>query len=341
MKNKELLCFKYFISTIILGFIVLVLIEYMSVKKDPFFDNEKLRRNIMPLLAAEDIVEIKINHALNTPRYDIGLFGNSRIISLSKNDIGFPQKRFFNFGVGATSFRTSVRTIERLHELGKLPQVVVISFDNLQVMQPPRPPLYQGFINRWADASGDILYAIKHNNAPLENILLHIKYESKRLLLMFKSARFRYLIHYWILPIYATHHTYRTDGGLPESLPEKRKTFKPIQEYAPLFPALNLDMKKIGRIARDNETRIIVYESPLHPALIRYYRENPNPNAVVRLESFKQACIENGLECYLAPIFNDDLEPPFWNDSSHAPAAILGSFVSSLIKGERRGLPVR
>jgi len=37
---------------------------------------------LLGVLPAEDVLELKLRHASTTPRYDVGLFGNSRILGL-------------------------------------------------------------------------------------------------------------------------------------------------------------------------------------------------------------------------------------------------------------------
>jgi hypothetical protein len=77
-----------------------------------------------------DVLLVKYGHALHSPRFRYGLFGNSRAVAVSHRDLGLPASEFFNFAVGGTSFRQSVAMVQMLHDACKLPDTVIISLDN-------------------------------------------------------------------------------------------------------------------------------------------------------------------------------------------------------------------
>jgi len=82
---------------------------------------------------AVDVQGSKIAHALANPRYEVGLFGNSRAVAVSRTDLQGVAAPFFNFSVPGTSFRASVMLVEYLAKHDALPPHVFISIDNFHL----------------------------------------------------------------------------------------------------------------------------------------------------------------------------------------------------------------
>jgi hypothetical protein len=79
--------------------------QYFGPDHDPFVLADR-----MPMI---DLKEIKIRHALRVERFDVGLFGNSRIIQVSQADFNYGNGRFFNFAIPGSSIRNSISMLDR------------------------------------------------------------------------------------------------------------------------------------------------------------------------------------------------------------------------------------
>jgi len=57
------------------------------------------RRWILDQLPAGELASVKMSYANETGRFDIGLFGNSRIVMVGADTLNLPGARMFNFGL--------------------------------------------------------------------------------------------------------------------------------------------------------------------------------------------------------------------------------------------------
>ena len=97
---------------------------------------------------------------------------------------------------------------------------------------------------------------------------------------------------------------------------------------------LAYDLERLKRLD-GHGTRIVVYESPLHPAAFR--PATPGESRTRNLV-FK-TCAELALECLPAPSLGDDGRPPYWKEASHPPPRYLAPWLSEVIaasSGQRK-----
>jgi hypothetical protein len=71
-----------FVAVVVLCLIALIQLQQAPRGPDVFASANPTRLLLLGVLPAEDVLELKLRHASTTPRYDVGLFGNSRILGL-------------------------------------------------------------------------------------------------------------------------------------------------------------------------------------------------------------------------------------------------------------------
>lgn len=281
-------------------------------------------------LPVDDIVAIKATHGIRAPAYEVALFGNSRAVMVGHRHIGLDEGRFFNFAVGGTSFQQSVVMLERLVMAGKAPRTALISLDNLDMN-------FYGGVS-WPFVLGDPGRAIRDArdiwNLGFRNPL-RIAIEPARLTLnqtiSFMNAK-RMGAYLTLLGggELATGILYATDGartpGPASPLSQIDMLVHPMPNAYHQYH-LRSYMNRLGGL-RQAGTRIVVYESPVHPSLIPEVEKNRRPDTASFRRELAALCERAGVACLPAPELVTD-DP--WPDCCHAPADALGSFLRRLL----------
>ena len=109
------------------------LIATLPLDKDVYAAGWYEYRHRLDSLPVSQVANIKLAHARTSPAYDIGLFGNSRSMTVSSQDLGFDDLRFFNFSLAGSSFRQSIMFLEILAAHDAAPDISVISLDHLEL----------------------------------------------------------------------------------------------------------------------------------------------------------------------------------------------------------------
>ncbi len=154
--------FRVFFLVVLAAFVTLVVLQ-SPPRGDPFAADGFALRAALDRLPEEDITALKLRHAGAVPRYRIGLFGNSRSIQVGAKELKTGEGEFYNFSVPGASIRQSVSMVEWLAEIGKLPGVSIISFDNAALefygnpVHPPPPA-------RWSAAARDVWHGLGDGN---------------------------------------------------------------------------------------------------------------------------------------------------------------------------------
>src|SRR5690349_20011124 len=140
-----------FISALAVTVLALVALRLMSLSDAVLRDPEK--RWALGVLPGDEVIAIKLNRAKQVPPYDVGLFGYSRIMMVGADDLGLPGKRVFNFSIGGSSIRQSIRLLEELHAMGKAPAIAIISVDHAELGMPSIAGGLPWFPFRWIAAA--------------------------------------------------------------------------------------------------------------------------------------------------------------------------------------------
>jgi hypothetical protein len=279
----------------------------------PFAEQSSRYRGPLDRLAVPDIIMLKAGHAEGSERFEVGLFGNSRAVEVSTEDIGLSSGRFFNFAVGGTPFRQSVALIEHLDRRGRAPEVAVISVDNHALG-------YDGLIYWPMLMPGRFAF----DRAALHD-LASTALEQVKGYPVAIGARLRYLSTS-LTSDNAAEPPYRLDGSrrARPGRPGAEDGFKGADVQPYYLRMIDADMARLASIAR-NGTRVIIYESPLHPSIARQHSGDGS-----RLRNhFNAACRRERIECHDAPELGG---AQAWYDCCHAPPSALGSFISSQVR---------
>lgn len=306
------------------------------MSQDPFGSGGEPYRRQLSNQPAFQISAAKIAHARKVPVYDIGLFGNSRIMSVHQE--GFRAAgRIFNFYIPGQSFRTSVALTERLAIENRLPGtlIVMVSHFGHNTQQVRVLP----FIWRLRLAADDLIVGLARNDISIRELLRmtyrHIDEERIQFKENMKFGRLRRTLALalgkhgvWLIDDEPVQHE---DGS---GYRNKRDTPVPLslQKAAGGTFLLGYFLYDLERLAQlPGRPRIIVYESPLEPHSELFMRNAALPWIGMRRQAFLDKCLELELECYGAPLLGTPEATSYWKDSNHPPDDLLIPYLLSLL----------
>lgn len=324
-----------FVTTCAALILFVSFLSSFTSNKDPF-DPVNTTSFAANGVSQSTIAKMKLHHATLTPTpYDVGLFGNSRALNVSVEDIDNSACRIFNFAVGGESLRASATLIERLVTVNKVPRIVVISADHFELQMYNNP----FFVSAWARAQHFIsdLEAAMNADASIRQIIT-VTWRT----IWTQALAFQRMFEYAFLADtviralgFETHPTdtttvYVSDGS-------RRSAEKPTGTPPLLSPTtvqilpwqLRHDLKRIALAKSSGAEAVIIYESPLHPTSAAYFTANPTAHATRTREAFKETCRELGLVCITDTL--SEVITASWSDASHPPASVLGPHINKLI----------
>ena len=356
MKN---LCNVYFVITFIFCFFILLIpiihIGNLFFLKNPYgilaVDHQAKATINLKGLPAASIINAKLSHGAGLNKaYEIAMFGNSRSIMVGAQHINAIQGRtFFNFSVGGTAFQQSVRSLEYLVSHGKAPRVAIISYDNaeLQFVGVPYWPVAIFEVPRFIEDAAILLgedYGTLHQRVKdlvkLAGYFFGQAWHHFELMWNFKSLlhRIDHFIAIWLGVDLGPFPNLR-DGSRIQKPSNEQVNFEAFRPQTSMPRAENrfllIGLRRLARLAKTHEIRIIIYESPLAPPLALKYSSKPTEPAVETRRWIKRGCKNTILECYTAPIFKIE-NSKHWPDCCHAPADKLGAFISRIINPPSR-----
>lgn|GEM_PF-1156273 len=333
----------------VLGFFVCTLfliasIGYVTTRlpsADPFSVSDTDRAIDLRYYSLFQIATLKQQHAaaLDTP-YDIGLFGNSRILSVGRSDLSLEKCSVFNFALSGQSFRSTVELLERLAAQDALPRTAVVSMDHFELQMADNPQ-WIPIADRVYRFLNDITYAVQSDIASVRDAARVVWRFVWTETLLFQQI-FEVAFFYQSVSTYFDLHSleevgteasnalsYRNDGSWDSGRPSSDGAVDVLARTTAqiLLPILQLDLDRLFNLARDNNFTIFLYESPLHHESSDLLDVSPSSFANADRQLLKAACAEAGIQCLTAPI-GAFLGSSGWSDSSHPPADELGLWLS-------------
>ena len=328
---------RVFFPVIVFSVVLLIIISRgAQISPNPYtFPNEKrlLKLNKLKFF---DFAAIKFNHAKINQKYDIGLYGNSRIINISKKNIAYlNEKTIFNFALPGSSFRQSVAFIEELEKNNKLPNLNILSLDNFY-SQVVTPVGFPNIFFRVKKASRDIFFLIKLKKYNLGIKALHdyLLSEWRNINNTFESKIIYSRLSYWLPNIFSSLVEWKTphriDGSRDlEFNQNKNNPEVVLRKTIPFWIyLLKYDLMRLSSITSD-DVKIIIYESPLNPKSAIKGTPQLFNNLNIERKKFYEFCSKLNIDCIVAPNFNNEVK---WYDASHPPTKELGIFLNSIIR---------
>ena len=273
-----------FIGCITLLIALITSIWRTSPGVDPFVETEVLYPKNVDGLAEFHIAVLKRRHAkARSQPYDVGLFGNSRILSVGRDDLTLGACTLFNFALSGQSFRSTVSLIERLAEDGSLPRNIVISLDNFE-LQLASNPSWLVWKDRFALIIDDAISLFPSPSVPLRDkarlIWRYLSEEARQFKSTFEIAFFRRAflsLLGWddslFAPVGDGKGGYFPDGSFwyPRPIPKDagqltRTTNQIIEEI------LRRDLERLFGLIEGSGSEILIYESPLNPISAQYFK---------------------------------------------------------------------
>jgi hypothetical protein len=327
--KRKMLEVRAFFAAFLLGIVALAFAQ-SPPSGDPFVNGMPELRGRLDGLPTIDLTELKFQHALESPRYQLGLFGNSRAIQVGRDELRLSDETFFNFSIPGTSFRQSIVFLEALAAAGKAPRVALISFDNAALQyyanaEWPTLPLH------WRQMWGDVWHGLSDQNISVRELLRvslrHVWTDWNFVTRLFSMERLKARLNF-SLAKNDGQVAYRSDGSRRETSQETRNVISelPTQPPAILPGYLSHDLKRLAAL-RHEGLKIIVYESPMAPGSYEADSVIERTRAVIAKQ-----CRLVALSCLTAPDFGERKEPPYWQNQDHAPAALLGPWLSKRLE---------
>ncbi|MSP67829.1 MAG: hypothetical protein EXQ96_07000 [Alphaproteobacteria bacterium] len=326
-----------FLSALLLGVIGVALLSYVGPSGRPFaWDGAQ--PVALDSFYPDRIWAAKIAHARETPRYDLGLFGNSRSIMVAAGDIDLPC-RFFNFSMPGESFRNSVEMLEALGRHHRAPAIAVISLDNFELQymgHPEFPPLglrlRRAFLDLGFVPSEGTLSARDAARLSWRHVLV----TWLRVKEMFTAdyviaALGRALRLDWQpapVPV-GSAGGYLLDGSrsvAPRARGEDLGLVPRPPSHSVIPGLLRHDLARLAALRqRGLVDRVMVYESPLSPGNAERLLADPTPLAAADRAAFLATCHALLLDC--RPATSLDAAASDWTNADHPPAGALGTMV--------------
>jgi len=317
---------------------LIILIGYVSTAipaSDPFGASSESSTFSADGVSQSMIARMKLRHAMLTPeRYDVGLFGNSRVLNVSAQDFEHQGCRVFNFAVGGESLRASAALIEKLIDIKKVPRVIVISADHFE-LQIYNNPFFVSALDRLRNFSSDLMAAFDAG-AGLRQIAT-VAWRA----VWTQTLAFQRMFEYAFLQSAISHMfgvTGPGDGATFYLADGSRRTDENIDDEPPLLaptsaqiPSWQLrhDLERIAAARSHGAEAVVIYESPLHPDSAAYFNQNPSTHATQLRRTFVQTCDDLGITCVTGP--PDQMPTRLWSDAAHPPASVLGPHIGDLI----------
>ena len=298
------------------------------------------------LPTAEAII-LKLNHTLEVPRYDVGLFGNSRSEMVGRKELGHDECKFFNFSASGESIRNSLGMLEYLAALGKAPRLAIISFDHMEIEGMIGNPESLPLDAKLKFAFRDLTFVATNKLSLKDNFRLAARYARMTWKSMTTAVSSRWLLEgarrlqdwdWGKKPIQlSTVSGFRTDGsfvyGREPSVTSP--SFKPTPYDQKISALLKNDLVRLKALegkGRYGVEKIVIYESPLAPPFDRLYANAPQSLTASKRKEYLNACQTLGLTCLNPPPGSIEPDKNVWRDATHPPAIGLAKYIWRLIK---------
>lgn len=286
------------------------------------------RRWVLDKLPAEELASVKMSYAKEHDRFDVGLFGNSRIVMVGTDKLILPDAGVFNFGVPGQSIRQSIRLIKELHAIDKLPRTIIISMDHVELGMPGGDGVYPSALRRWFLIGGEA-WTLSHSigwRATIIQLVNAISNERQIASVAFNplyiSTKLKALT-----AAEGSAGAYRLDGSRDEGDRAQPQADIEIPQRADLYPQLEYDFETLGALRREG-FRIIVFESPLAPSISNRIEHALSERARNVRQRFHLTCGRMRIECLEPPL----LAGPGWVERDHAPASLLGAWLEKIVR---------
>ena len=321
-------------AAVIVGLLTLLVLLQGPTTSDPFMPENTQLRAQLDTLPIEDLAAYKHAHARSNKVFDLGLFGNSRSVMISHDDLGLAADSFFNFSLPGGSMRQSIALLEELVRDGKAPRHAVISLDHLE-LQYYAPPDYPAPFRRWALAANDVESAWSGSGSPIVSAKVFVDrflLEWGRFKSLFNISRLRNRMAARYPDIFrasTTDRTTRPDGSRSAPFEAVGGDFR----LAPQVMAVGVpqmiaqDFERLDALTRQG-VAITIYESPLAPGALD--GRPPAADALALRRQVSAACDRFALTCHLAPPELGDTAQG-WPDCCHAPAPVLANYLKSFL----------
>ena len=332
-----------FFVTVIGSLSALAWMAFPPALEDPFALAPQIFFDL-DALAVEEVAALKLDHIHRHPRYDLMVFGNSRMMPLSAQSLGLTQDRYFNATLSGHSIRSHILLLEELERLRKTPKVALIGLDNAEA-QYYGNPYWPALVVRWRQLARDLWAGLTRADIGWRDVLKmarrHFFNEGVviRNRLSWDRVRRGAGIQ-WNQAIGRTQIYPRIQGAgwLPDGSREtpavdtETKIVPIPRPNANIVPGyLAYDFERLAKVSARTGMRVVVMELFEHPAAVAISRNLPSPEAAQTRSWVAADCARLGFDCLLDGGLTSD-GGVVWRDIDHPPQAVLAPYVQDLLR---------
>lgn len=285
------------------------------------------------------IAAMKLRHAQTRDAAPVGIFGNSRVLMLGHDDLGFSNQRFFNFAISSESLSGSVLLANRLASQSLLPANVIVGIDHFY-LQRDNVPIWPDFSERLKYNVNLIWHGLHTAGVPLatsaqrlwralwgEPIRFKMAFDPQ--LLLHGLTRLLHLPEE--LPAAEVGKGgYRPDGSRWQG----QTPAKDLGVIAPTNSKIDLgklrqNLAALGKVVQQGH-KVYVFETPLHPLTAHKLDVLETPYMKESRRIWHQECTKWRLICIDAPILDSVPAIP-WPNETHAPETPWADFIRSIL----------
>lgn len=315
--------------------------QFPMVWVDPFMPGNEQYLARLEALPPSRSAAYKLRHVLDSPDYDVMLFGNSVVLPVGERHLG-KHGRVFNMAVPGSSLTSSASLALYLAEKEKLATTVIISAENFDYYTQQPQEFMLPF--RWREVAVFLAAVAGSDVMPIRAKARLFARMAKKEIDHLQSALNAHIIyrHFQfalanILPQQSDPPRrlwkgYNSDGsgsGMVADVVEVKSLEPRAAQQSVLSSQVAFDLERIAKLRK--RYRVIIYESPLEPTNRDFAEANPLPRPVMLRQVFAETCARLALECYPAPRIGVADEPNRWMDHWHPPETVLAPFLESLL----------
>ncbi len=319
----------------------LVGLEAMTPFVDPFTPSNAPTVVDLDYLSPFALNRLKSNHVAGQPRFDVGIFSDSRSEPVGNTLTKGLGLSFFSFSISGEGFRSSVSRLERLADSGKAPRLALVQLANFE-SQEFNLGASLTLSQRLRDAWRDLAVAARHPDLTRATWVAMAKQYAMReghlIRHLFDASRLKIIISRLLVAppkikesVDGPEFGMRPDGSrraLHRTLPEPPLLPRQSEHVIPFY--LRTDLERLRDLGARG-IKVIVYEIPLARNSRNFYAAQPSAHAQAHRALFLRVCAELELACLPQPA-DVALDDANWPDPEHMPERPLTAYLRGILE---------
>lgn len=267
-------------NSLLYSFIVFALIVFVNYIVDPYSITSHNLLNIKHKFTGDDRAE-KVNHFSSMEKVDNILLGSSRVYSINPKTVtDLIGGTTYNFGVGSARIEDILGVVKYLQRNSKLPKTMIIGIDFYAFNPKVLPNSYflknkeLNFLSykQYDESYIDKFFSFDAFKASVKTLKVHYlkKHRKQRFNLDGWGAR------------YDDYSKVEIDNNfikVKKEINDNKLAFYSDFKYNKIDKKRVLYLNEIRNIAKNNNIKLYIFNTPLHPLLLKMIEANDNINS--------------------------------------------------------------